>query len=275
MSGRLITLGRYRDGIQQLLRSSRRRPQKPEIDPPETPAGWSIGPPDFVGVASARSGTTWWDELINAHPDVVRAPGVPKELHFFDRFWDGAFEETDAARYHRFFPRPSGRRAGEWTPGYAIDYWTPPLLRRAAPEAKLLVLLRDPVERFRSGLTLTENRLTLHRAPRASANGGFQRGVYADQLLRAWAAFPREQVLVLQFEQCVRDPRGQLRRTFAFLGLDEAAAGGIDVERRVNETTVPKVPLSDWQRRILVERYAPENARLAALVPDLDLSLWQ
>jgi hypothetical protein len=275
VSRRLSTLQRYREGLLELVRSGRGRPPKPENQPPEPPAGWLAAPPDFVGVGSARSGTTWWDELIHAHPDVVRAPGVPKEIHFFDRFWEGAFDDADADRYRRFFPRPAGKRAGEWTPGYALDFWTPRLLRRAAPEARLLVLLRDPVERFRSGLTLTENRLTLNWTPRASANGGFQRGVYADQLLRLWAAFPREQVLVLQFEQCVRDPRSQLRRTFAFLGLDEAPADNIDVERRVNETRVRKVPMSDWQRRLLVERYAPENARLGALVPDLDLSLWQ
>jgi hypothetical protein len=272
---RLSTLRRYRDGLLQLVRSPGGRPPKPEVQPPEAPPGWSVGPPDFVGVGSARSGTTWWDELIHAHPDVVRAPGVPKEVHYFDRFWGGTFGDGDVARYRRFFPRPRGKVAGEWTPGYALDFWTPPLLRRAAPDARLLILLRDPVERFRSGLTLTENRLTLNWTPRASANGGFQRGVYADQLLRVWAAFPREQVLVLQFEQCVRDPRSQLRRTFNFLGLDEAAADGIDVARRVNETRVRKVPMSDWQRQLLVERYTPENARLAELVPDLDLSLWQ
>ncbi len=275
MSLRLSTLQRYRDGVLQLVRSGRRSPPKPENQPPQLPPGWRIDPPDFVGVGSARSGTTWWDELIHAHPDVVRVPGVPKEVHFFDRFWEGAFDGADADRYHRFFPRPSGKRAGEWTPGYALDFWTPPLLRRTAPDAKLLLLVRDPVERFRSGLTLTENRMTLDWKQRASANGGFQRGVYADQLLRLWAAFPREQVLVLQFEQCVRDPSAQLRRTFAFLRLDQAAADDIDIERRVNETKVRKVPMSDWQRRLLVERYAPENARLAALVPELDLSLWQ
>ena len=105
-----------------------------------------------------------------------------------------------------------------------LDAWTPPLLRRAAPDARLLVLLRDPVERFRSGRTLAENRLTVGAAPRAAANAGYQRGVYADQLLRLWKVFPPARVLVLQLERCVRDPRAELRRTFAFLGLDPAAA---------------------------------------------------
>lgn len=239
------------------------------------PADWQVKAPDFVGVGTARSGTTWWDELIHAHPDVHRAPGVPKEVHFFDRFWDGSWTDAEIERYHASFARPPGGLAGEWTPGYMVDFWAPPLLRRAAPETRLLVLLRDPIERFRSGLTLTENRLTLSWTPRAAANGGFQRGCYADQLERLWQAFPREQVLVLQYERCVADPRGQLRRTFDFLGLDPAAAEVLTApERRINATRVSKSTLSGAQRAALTQAFAPEVERLAGLVPELDLSLW-
>jgi hypothetical protein len=241
---------------------------------PSIPAGWQPGPPDFVGVGTARSGTTWWDELIHAHPDVARAPGAPKEIHFFDRFWDGSWSDERIPEYHAYFPRPHGTRAGEWTPGYMFDPWSVALLARAAPEARLLVLLRDPVERFRSGMTLTENRLTLTWSPREAAVGGFARGCYADQLASVFTAVPRDRVLVLQYERCVRETREELRRTYAFLGLDPAATDAVDVARRVNESRSAKVALRDDQRAALVRAYAPENERLAALVPDLDLSLW-
>ena len=49
--------------------------------PPVAPAGWVVGPPDYVGVGTARAGTTWWDRLISAHPRVSRPPGTPKEVH--------------------------------------------------------------------------------------------------------------------------------------------------------------------------------------------------
>jgi hypothetical protein len=195
-------------------------------------------------------------------------------VHFFDERWPGDLDERAVAAYHAFFARPPGHRAGEWTPGYMLDAWTPRLLRQAAPDARLLVLVRDPVERFRSGRTLAENRFTVGSTARAAANAAFGRGLYADQLLRLWQAFPRDQVLVLQYERCRRDARAELRRTFAFLGLDADAADSIDVDQRVNASSGPKVELSAWQRSVLVERYAPESARLGALVPDLDLSLW-
>ena len=71
-----------------------------------------------------------------------------------------------------------------------------------------------------------------------------------------------------------RDPLAELRRTFAFLGLDPEAAGGIAVGVRVNASQGPKAALSAWHQDVLARRYAPENERLAALVPDLDLALW-
>lgn len=239
---------------------------------PTAPDGWLAAAPAYVGVGTARSGTTWWDRLITAHPDVERLPETPKEVHYFDTFWQRGLEAADIARYHAYFARPAGKLSGEWTPGYMLDAWTPALLRQAAPDARLLVLLRDPVERFRSGRTLAENRFTVGSTARAAANAAFNRGLYADQLLRLWSAFPREQTLVLQYERCVADTAAQLARTFEFLGLD--VYDGVDLGQRVNASRGAKVTLSAWQEDMLLRHYAPENARLGALVPELDLSLW-
>jgi hypothetical protein len=237
--------------------------------------GWGTGAPDYVGVGAARCGTSWWDSLINAHSRVSRPPTTPKEVHFFDSRWAHGLSEADIGAYHALFARPRGHISGEWTPGYMLDAWTPALLRQAAPDARLLVLLRDPVERFRSGRTLAESRFTVGSTARAAANAAFNRGIYADQLLRLWKAFPREQVLVLQYERCVAEPRSQLERTFAFLGLSPEVPHELTLAERVNPSRGPKVTLSAWQEEQLVRRYAPENARLAALLPDLDLSLWR
>jgi hypothetical protein len=250
------------------------RLERTRSQPPPTPDGYEPRPPDFVGIGTARSGTTWWDALIHAHPDVVRLPDVPKEVHWFDRFWDGSFDENAEREYVRFFARPPDRYAGEWTPGTILQPWALEQLKAAAPRARLLVLLRDPVARFRSAMALTQGRLTLRWNPTAAAGGAFMRGLYADQLLRVWNVFPRDQVLVLQYERCVADTRGELDRTARFIGLDPGRMPNPGASERLNASKAGSFQLSARQQRILVERYAPQNERLAQLLPELDLGLW-
>ena len=261
----------------RLLRGVRKwrghRPPGPGA-PPTVPGGWVVAPPDFVGIGAQKAGTSWWSALIHEHPDVHRTGDQPKELHFFDEYWESAFRSGDAERYARYFPRPrSGGLAGEWTPGYIIDFWTPALIRRAAPGARILVLLRDPLERYRSSMAHTDD---MSRAPlgRQDAMGAYQRGLYAQQLRRVFAAFPREQVLVLQYERCRDDPAGELARTFRFLGLAPVALDASRFERPVNPTTAQKLELTPDLRRALAQAYAPDLAALPALVPDLDLERW-
>jgi hypothetical protein len=155
-----------------------------------------------------------------------------------------------------------------------LQPWALEQLRTCAPKARLLVLLRDPVARFRSAMALTEGRLTLRWDATAAAGGAFARGLYADQLLRLWNVFPRDQVLVQQYERCVADTRGELDRTIRFIGLDPGRMPDYVESDRFNASKAGSFQLSESQQRLLVERYAPENERLAQLVPELDLDLW-
>ena len=120
------------------------------IEPPPCPPGWEVGPPTFVGVGTQKSGTQWWSHHLFGHPDAVRP--VRKELHFFQHGWESPFGEQGITFYHRYFPQRPGIVTGEWTPRYVMDPWTPPRLRAAAPDARLLVLLRDPMSRLRSSI---------------------------------------------------------------------------------------------------------------------------
>ena len=189
--------------------------------PPNCPPGHQPGPPDFVGVGAQRSGTTWWYDLIASHPGVH--DGVAKELHFFHRYSQRPFTAADVDLYARYFPRPPGARAGEWSPGYLAHFWAPPCLREAAPDARVLVLLRDPVERYVSGVGLQSE---TRRSGAASASAAFRLGLYGSQLEHLLRYFPAEQVLVLQFERCVKDPATELARTYEFLGLDSTFTPG-------------------------------------------------
>jgi Sulfotransferase domain len=240
--------------------------------PPDVPPGWQTGPPDFVGVGTIRSGTTWWNYLIHTHPDVVRAASRKKEVHYFDQFPDTA-QRASAEEYYAYFPRPAGKKAGEWTPRYMFDSWTPPLLARIAPDAKLLVLLRDPVERLISALTYT--RYKFHTEPDEQlAWREFTRSLYGNQLQCLLEHFPREQVLVLQYERCVRETALEAARTFEFLGLDP----GLQLTAR---HAVPRNP-TRWQKVTLGGELSDrcrdglraDLSALAELCPSVDQALW-
>jgi hypothetical protein len=260
-----------------------RRPPKIPIEPPLCPDGWRTGPPDFVGVGVQRAGTSWWFRGgIEPHEDYQPPGELPKELHFFDRYWDGKVPDDLAERYARLFPRPEGKFTGEWTPRYMADFWTMPLLRRAAPEARILVMLRDPLDRYRSAIAreqaLAREEQEDGRVVLPVVADAAWRGFYGAQLERVFAHFPREQVLVLQYERCRAEPMPELRRTHEFLGVPPLAEvperllreRGEGRSKRRHE--VPDLPPA--VRDGLAELWSEDVARLAELCPDLDLSLW-
>jgi hypothetical protein len=230
-----------------------------------------VGPPDFVGVGVMKAGTSWWYRLLVDHPAVADVVGRPKELHFFDGFALQGFTAEDIARYQQYFPRPPGTIVGEWTPRYLHDFWTPPLLATAAPGAKFLVVLRDPVERFLSALTHEMSRggqLNLRLL-----NEHFGRGQYVDQLRRLWSFVPRERTLVLQYERCAEAPEAELARTYAFLGLDPSHLPA-RLREPVNPTRFDKASVDELALGDIAVAYTSEHDELASLCPTLDLDLW-
>lgn len=241
-----------------------------DFAPPTRSAGEVTGPPDFVGVGVQKGGTSWWFELLLEHPDVYARPGIPKERHFLTRFCTRPFGPSEVADYHGWFPRTPGTVTGEWTPDYFAYPWVAPLLAEAAPDARLLVLVRDPVERFRSGLTF---RLAMG-APHTSATvaDAVRQGFYARHLRRLLEFFPTGQVLVQQYERCTADPGAELARTQAFLGL--APHEPPEIRREVNVSGGRKVSLDPAAAARLADLYRPDSLELAEMVPTLDLSLW-
>jgi len=132
-----------------------------------------------------------------------------KELQFFDGRAFRELTDRDIQRYHRLFPRPRGTITGEWTPGYMAEIWTPFLLKRAAPEVRVLAILRDPLERYRSAAT---HNLQFRHSGELDRDA-YALGLYHDHLRRLVHVFGRERILVLQLERCRANPRAELRRT--------------------------------------------------------------
>jgi hypothetical protein len=235
------------------------------------PHGYIVAPPDFVGVGVQRAGTSWWFALLAAHPQIHHRTGLDKELHFFDRFWEVPFTSEHVTRYHTLFARPPGRIAGEWTPRYIRDFWTLPLLKTAAPDAKILVSLRDPVERFISGLRMMN---PAERDPATIADDAFRRGLYHDQLRRLLTYFDRERLLVLQFERCRDEPVAELRRTYDFLGVDDPAFLPAAIGTVIRVPGTRRVDVSEKMRSLLIDLYRDDVHRLASDFPEIDVARW-
>lgn len=264
----------------QRLRSSYTPPPDRSYEPPKCPEGMQTGPPDFVGLGAQKSGTTWWYKLIGQYEDVfvpsfeenVCPPYFYKEGHFFDSYYNTGFDGDDVEAYHKWFPRPPGMVTGEWTPRYLVDPSAPALLAKAVPDAKFLVLLRDPVSRFESGMAQTQRGTEL-RPDKALIH--YTRGLYARQLKNWLNEFPRESFLILQFEKCVEDSATEIQRTFRFLGLEETQLPnhlfGTKVNKRQSRT---KYAIPSHLRDALVRQYTADLRQLKELVPSLDLGLW-
>ncbi len=257
---------------------------QPRPRPVSVPArGSDGGPPDFVGVGTSHSGFSWWHKLLLEHPGVKRAGGR-RSLDFFETFCTRAMTDEDVAAYHANFKRGPNKIVGEWSSDYMFEAWTPPLLKRAAPDAKILVMLVDPLVRY--GAELIRKRGTQGDTDIAANSPA--RGRYALQLRRLLRHYDRDQILVLQVEQCLADPAGQYARTLRFLGADEdfkpsaVRDGPVDQARRgLGRAGVTPRPPNLKRPELWPELSAPllkhleaDVRELVELVPELDLSLW-
>jgi len=240
-----------------------------DLQPPDPAPGECTGPPDFVGIGVQKAGTSWWYELIVDHPRVFARADIHKERHYFSHFGTTPFGPAELSQYHGWFPRPPSLVTGEWTPDYLSFSWVAPLLARAAPSARLLVLLRDPVERFRSGLDF---RLS-QGAPDddVTVADAVRQGFYARSLRAYLDHFPSDQMLVLQYEACAADPAAHLNATYDFLGLE--AHHPHDLRRPINVSGQKRLLDADTSRR-LVDVYRSDVEDLVRLVPTIDLDLW-
>ena len=217
--------------------------------PPPGEAGLADRRPvvDFMIVGVQKGGTTALAEFLSQHPQIGMAR--PKEVHLFDAE-DYAPDAPPAAideRYRGHFAHcPDVRLRGEATPIYLFLPEVAAQLKRYNPALKLIVLLRDPVQRtlsthrmqrtrgreplpFALALLAEHWRLRRDKVPRAQRSALREhayrrRGLYAEQLANLFAAFDRRQVLVLESEALLRQHSAVMRRTFAFLGVDESIA---------------------------------------------------
>ncbi|MDR6225282.1 sulfotransferase domain-containing protein [Desmospora profundinema] len=238
--------------------------------------------PDFIIVGGQKCGTTsLYNYLINQRYIV---PAKTKEVHYFDvRFSQGL------SWYKDKFPLSDRRKKRGFITGEASPYYLfhPYAAKRAAdtvPKAKIIVLLRNPVDRAyshyhhqvrrgkeslsfekairneRARTHMEQRRMLRNKNYNSSKHRLYSymaRGIYLNQLKRWRKHFPKQQIMIIQSEDFYKNTNAVLKRVTRFLGVPYKAL----------KTTKPYKsasyePMHPKTRRMLVHYFRPHNRQL-------------
>lgn len=247
--------------------------------------------PDFIIAGSQKCGTSSMHQYFTQHPRLLAAS--IKEVHFFDGGLDPIWDKyADGERLYRsYFPlrtvaQKKSALCFEASPDYIFNPLAAERMAAMMPKLKLVVLLRDPVERaishyfheLRRGRETedieTAFALEESRTMPALINSDFKdprfinlsyqlRGDYADQLERIFDHFPREQVLILEAESFFEDPMEGMRQVLDFVGMEYFP---VPISVAPTGTGGNKKQISERVRSLLEERFAAPNRKLVELL---------
>lgn len=178
-------------------------------------------PPDVIGLGCRRCATSWLHECLNGHPKIGKPPSG---LHFFsEHYQNGAEWYLDQLRKHA--DRPV-------LVEFSVSYSYPEYYEEAArnihalvPHARLFIAIRNPIKRaFSDYLRSVRNLEIGSDVPFEDAirvnPALLERGLYARIISRYLELFPKEQFLVLFYDDLKTDPKGFVGRLLDFIGVD-------------------------------------------------------
>ena len=246
--------------------------------------------PDFFVIGAYRSGTTFLYRSVRQHPDVF-VP-VIKEPNFFAVHDNPAATPellarsvTEPHRYDDLY-RAAGptQRTGDMSPEYLRNPAAPARIHRSRPEAPLVAILRNPVDRAWSDYLMHRSRGT-ERCPtfaqaleqQASRADGTDRsgpnyldsGRYHEQLTRYFRYFDADQLLVLLYDDLLTDPGAVVRLVFEHIGVDPSIE--VVLADGVNAGGAPKNALVESALRVKAAVAPRVSPKIAARVGPL----WQ
>jgi hypothetical protein len=220
--------------------------------------------PNFLIIGAGKSGTTALYRYLKQHPQIYMSP--VKEPNFFafegekvdlrgpgDQKLINYYSVNNIEAYRALFKGVLNETAiGEASPLYLYSPRVPERIRHYLPDAKLIAILRDPVERAYSSYlmhvregweTLTDFAQALREEEtRIHNNWGWRRyvstGFYYAQLKRYFNTFSQSQIKVYLYEDFKVDAVGLLRDIFQFLGVDETFVPNMSI--RYNASGLPK-----------------------------------
>lgn len=249
--------------------------------------------PSFIVIGAQRSGTTAIFQSLAEHPQVLR-PTVDKGTDYYTLHYERGL---DWYRSRMPLARPSRVQGSRYRPLQAFEactyYMFHPFaverLARDFPDVRLVVMLRNPVERaysaykheFARGFEPEATFLGALEREDARLDGEVermrqdvsyesvphrhhayrQRGQFAEQLKRVYKNFSREQVYVMESEAFFADPVAEYRHLIDFLGLANWAPARID-----RHNARPGSPMPADAREFLVDHYRDCDGELAELL---------
>jgi hypothetical protein len=251
--------------------------------------------PDFVILGGQRCGTSSLYKYLGRHPEV--APSLRKETEYFTINFD-----MGESWYRAHFPLEIRRRVAatrdkalltfEATPDYLFDPRAPERLAELLPNAKLVVMLREPVDRayshYRHNVRLGLEDLSFREAIAAEGERVapdveamrrdpsdrvlnfrrytyMSRGLYSEQLARWFDVFERDRFLIMSAEDFFIHPEGTLHRLERFVGVDVWSPSEFLNYSYVGASTDDDPDLPPGLRAELEQRFVDSNAELERL----------
>ena len=241
--------------------------------------------PDFVVIGSTKSGTTSLHYYLIQHPGIISE----RNVHFFE------YMQTNSIEWYRaYFPTKAYKNfkkltVGEQTATYLFHPLIPKRIHTTIPNAKLIVVLRNPVDRAYSNYThqvregiekrtfeeaikseLKRIEICKNNSEYKINNDDFsnhvifsylRHGIYVD-FIKAWMEFfTKEQFLILPTYDLNNNRAKFLKQVFDYLNVQNFEIK--DVERQ-NVGEYKKLDKS--MRKFLVDYYRPHNERLFKLL---------
>ena len=248
---------------------------------------------DFIIAGTQKGGTSALHYHLDQHPNITMAHS--EEAHMIDHprrhFFDDEDRFAGKVEYDILHERIRLKRqsliTGSCTPIYT--YWKPAIerIRNYHPGIKLIILLRNPIDRAFSHWNMYRERkqedlgfleAIAEEPKRIRAALPFQprrtsyldRGFYFEQMERVFRFFPRHQVHVIKFDDFRKNTPDVVNKVFAFLGLRSLSK----VKNRQQNRIPYERPITAEERVYLYEAYKADIAQLEQLL-SWDCSNWK
>jgi hypothetical protein len=259
----------------------------------------------FLMVGCQRCGTTWTDAALRSHPQIYLPPR--KQSYFFDRYYAKGIDWY----MERFVGvEPEQIAVGEVATGYCLPEASA-LMAKQFPNVKLIMVMRNPVERAYSNFQSrqTESGWTSFEQAIETDPELLERGQYIDQIEGLLQFYDRSQMLLLLYDDLNKDDRMYLRSILEFIGVDPDVDTKMFGQRK-NAAYFPKLrkllhsvglkstvnlmsktwvgdqlrksrknsglaykPMNDGTKEKLIEHFKPFNVKLSELL-QRDLTHW-